>query len=60
MSTVIAPMKLVGPLGLTCPSCGARSVYAAMYPVFAYGTEGGSSDIDHHECSTCEYEWTES
>lgn len=59
MSTTSAPIKLVGPVGLTCPSCGSGAgVYAAMFPVFAYGVDGGSSDIDHYECSTCEHEWS--
>lgn len=52
--------KLVGPTGHTCPSCGQRTVYAAMFPVHAYGADGGSSDVDHHECSSCDHEWEQS
>lgn len=59
MSTTKRVTKLVGPTGHTCPS-GHRTVYAAMFPIHAYGVDGGSSDIDHFECSTCEHEWSAS
>lgn len=54
-------MKLVGPLGLTCPDCGSSAgVCAASFPIFAWGVEGGSSEADHYECSMCEHEWSAS
>lgn len=59
MSTRTGPMKLVGPLGLACPDCGSSAgVYAASFPIFAWGVEGGSSEADHYECSMCEHEWS--
>lgn len=52
-----AETKRVGPVGL-CPRCGHHAAYALTYPIFAYGTEGGSSGCDGYECGDCEHEWS--